>query len=110
MLAIGRAMMSEPRLIMMDEPSQGLSPAAVDIVMSSVAHITASDVTVVIVEQNVNVLLPIVDSAIVVSRGQVRQLRSTAELTKENLVALLTDAPAPAGPPARPAETREDQR
>jgi branched-chain amino acid transport system ATP-binding protein len=92
MLAIGRALMTEPRLIMMDEPSQGLSPATVETVVASISRIAADNVTVVVVEQNVNIVLPIVSAAIVVSRGSVRTLSDVSQLAEgDNLSALLLD-------------------
>lgn len=89
MLAIGRALMMGPRLIMMDEPSQGLSPAAVETVVSSVTRIAQSGVTVIVVEQNVPVLLPVVTAAVTVSLGTVRPTARAELETDETLSGLL---------------------
>jgi branched-chain amino acid transport system ATP-binding protein len=89
MLAIGRALMMGPQLIMMDEPSQGLSPAAVETVVSSVTRIAETGVTVIVVEQNVPVLLPVVTAALTVSLGTVRAADRTELETDEALSGLL---------------------
>lgn len=80
MLAIGRALMMKPNLIMLDEPSQGLSPAAVQGVADTLKRIAQSGVTVIVVEQNVHVVLPIVSVAAIVSRGSVRLVEDISEL------------------------------
>jgi branched-chain amino acid transport system ATP-binding protein len=68
MLAIGRALMSRPRLLLIDEASLGLSPALVKVVFQVVKRINDAGVTVVIVEQNVGVL-PYADRALIMEKG-----------------------------------------
>jgi branched-chain amino acid transport system ATP-binding protein len=70
MLAIGRAMMSHPRLLLIDEASLGLSPALAKTVFEVVSHINDAGVTVVIVEQNVGVL-PYADRALILEKGTI---------------------------------------
>jgi len=70
MLAIGRAMMSRPRLLLIDEASLGLSPALAKAVFQVVSRINKSGTTVIIVEQNVGVL-PYADRAVILEKGTI---------------------------------------
>lgn len=71
MLAIGRALMTEPRLLMLDEPSQGIMPRLVDDILAAVQRIRAAGVTVLIVEQRLDETLEIADRAYVLQTGRV---------------------------------------
>ena len=71
LLAIGRALMSEPKLLLLDEPTLGLSPLYTDEVLESVANIHEHGVTVLIVEQNVSRALAVAARAYVVETGRV---------------------------------------
>jgi branched-chain amino acid transport system ATP-binding protein len=71
MLAIGRALMGRPRLLMLDEPSLGLAPRMLAELLSIVERIRAEGVTVLLVEQNVAKALAIGDHAYVIERGRV---------------------------------------
>jgi branched-chain amino acid transport system ATP-binding protein len=85
-LAIGRALMSSPRLIMLDEPSLGLAPALVDQIFELIARLHQRGVTILLVEQNVDRSLEIVDRAYVLrtglieSQGTPEQLRTHADI------------------------------
>jgi branched-chain amino acid transport system ATP-binding protein len=83
MLAIGRAVMSNPRLILMDEPSMGLSPIMVAAMTQIIQRINKSGRTVLLVEQNANVALSICDQAVVLEQGQLVLAGTGAEL-KDN--------------------------
>jgi branched-chain amino acid transport system ATP-binding protein len=72
MCAIGRALMSQPRLLLLDEPSAGLAPVIVQQVFSLVERIRASGLTVLIVEQNVRQVLRVVDRAYLLEAGTIR--------------------------------------
>ena len=71
MLAIGRALMTEPRLLMLDEPSQGIMPRLVDDILDAVQKIRSRGVTVLIVEQRLVETLAIADRAYVLQTGRV---------------------------------------
>jgi branched-chain amino acid transport system ATP-binding protein len=71
MLAIGRGLMSNPKLLILDEPSMGLSPTNVLVVFEAIAKLTARDVTIIIVEQNVSTTLRAAGRAYVMEHGRV---------------------------------------
>jgi len=85
-LAIARALMSKPRLLMLDEPSLGLAPALVDQIFELIARLHQRDVTILLVEQNVNRTLEIVDRAYLMNTGLIenqgtpQQLRTHADI------------------------------
>ena len=85
-LAIARALLSRPRLLMLDEPSLGLSPALVDHIFELIALLHQRGVTILLVEQNVNRTLDIVDRAYLMNTGLIEnqgtshQLRTQADI------------------------------
>ena len=81
MCAIGRSLMSEPVLLMLDEPSLGLSPLLVDQVMSTVAGLHAAGMTILLVEQNLRKALDVADRGLVIETGRVRLEGTSAELS-----------------------------
>jgi branched-chain amino acid transport system ATP-binding protein len=80
MCAIGRALMSDPRILLMDEPSAGLAPVIVQSVFDLVKRIRASGLTVLIVEQNVQQVLRVVDRAYLLEAGSIRLSGTAGEL------------------------------
>ena len=71
MLAIGRAMMSRPKLLMLDEPSMGLSPLMMQRIMSTIRALQSEGVTILLVEQNAAAALKLSDKAYVLEVGQI---------------------------------------
>jgi len=80
MCAIGRALMSEPKLLLLDEPSAGLAPVLVEQVFELVNRIRAGGLTVLIVEQNVQQVLRVVDRACLLKTGRIHTAGGAAEL------------------------------
>ena len=80
MCAIGRALMSGPKLLLMDEPSAGLAPLIVQQVFDLVHRIRADGLTVLIVEQNVQQVLRVVDRAYLLEAGTIRASGSSSDL------------------------------
>jgi branched-chain amino acid transport system ATP-binding protein len=86
MLAFGRALMANPQLILMDEPSMGLAPAIIDLVMESVLAIAKEGIGVLMVEQNAAAALEVAHRAVVLDRGEVVLRGSAVEMRSHPLV------------------------
>lgn len=86
MLAIGRAMMARPTLLIMDEPSMGLSPIFVERVFDTVQDINKQGVTIFMVEQNANIALGIANRGYVLQNGEVVLEDTAANLLRSELV------------------------
>jgi branched-chain amino acid transport system ATP-binding protein len=71
MLAIGRAMMSRPKLLMLDEPSMGLSPIMTQTIMRTIQELQADGVTILLVEQNAQAALSLADKGYVLEVGRI---------------------------------------
>ncbi len=86
MLAIGRALMNRPRLLMLDEPSQGIMPRLVDDILAAVSRIRAEGTTVLIVEQRVAECLEIADRAYVLQTGRIAFEGRAAALREDDRI------------------------
>lgn len=86
MLAVGRALMSKPKLIMMDEPSLGLSPIYVKNIFDIIRKISSTGVTILLIEQNANMALKIADRAYVLETGLITMEGTGQELLENQKV------------------------
>ena len=71
MLALARALMARPQLVLLDEPSLGLSPILIEEIFSTIAQIRREGVTILLVEQNAHVALEVADRGYVLETGRV---------------------------------------
>ena len=86
MLAMGRALMSHPRIILMDEPSMGLSPILVNEIFDIIQSVSASGTTVLLVEQNAKKALSIADRAYVLETGNIVMTGDAKELMNDDSI------------------------
>jgi len=86
MLAVGRALMSRPKLMMMDEPSLGLAPLVVQDIFSIIKEINRQGVTILLIEQNANMALRIADRGYVLETGQISMTGTGMELLNDESV------------------------
>ena len=86
MLAVGRALMSRPKVLMMDEPSLGLAPLVVQGIFDIIRTINEQGVTVLLIEQNANMALKIADIAYVLETGEITKKGSGAELLADESI------------------------
>lgn len=86
MVAIGRGMMSGPRLLMLDEPSLGLAPLLVDEVLDTVRKLKAEGISILIVEQNVREALDLADRGYVIQTGRIVNQGSGEELLDSDII------------------------
>jgi branched-chain amino acid transport system ATP-binding protein len=86
MLAIGRALMARPRLLLLDEPSMGLSPVLVETIFETIQEIRREGATVLLVEQNALMALEIADRAYVIESGEITLSGTGSELSRDDSV------------------------
>jgi branched-chain amino acid transport system ATP-binding protein len=86
MLAIGRALMAKPRLLLLDEPSMGLAPNLVDQVLSAIRSLKDEQLTILLVEQNALAALSIADRAYVMETGKITLSGTAAEIHSDSRV------------------------
>ena len=86
MLAIGRALMSKPRLLLLDEPSMGLAPILVDEIFSIIKKINEAGTTIVLVEQNAYKALGLADRGYILETGQIIRSGAASDLIKDDAV------------------------
>ena len=86
MLAIGRALMSKPSLIMLDEPSMGLAPILVQQIFDIIKELNKAGVTILLVEQNANMALSVADRSYVLESGKIVLSGTGEELMESEAV------------------------
>ncbi len=86
MLAVGRALMSRPKVIMMDEPSLGLAPLVVQSIFEIIKTVNKQGITVLLIEQNANMALQIADIAYVLETGRITKIGTGAELLADESI------------------------
>ena len=87
MLALGRALMGNPRLLLLDEPSMGLAPLFVDEIFSIIAELKREGTTILLVEQNASAALEVSDDAYVLENGRIVLSGPAAEVAENPAVA-----------------------
>ena len=87
MLAIARALLTNPRLVLMDEPSDGLAPAVVDLIGEAIAGMKAEGVTLVVVEQDLHLAFAVADDIAVMDKGLIVHRSTTREFRSDSTVA-----------------------
>jgi branched-chain amino acid transport system ATP-binding protein len=85
MLAIGRALMANPRILLMDEPSEGLAPQIVAEVMATIRKLKQSGLSIVLVEQSPKLVLDIADDVVILNSGRVAVISTAEQIRRDNL-------------------------
>ena len=86
MLAVGRAIMGSPKLLLLDEPSMGLAPVLVEMIFETITKMREQGITILLIEQNANAALEVADRAYVLESGNVKMSGKASDLRKDDAV------------------------
>ena len=86
MLAVARAMMGAPKLLLLDEPSMGLAPVLVDMIFETIVKIREQGITILLIEQNAAAALDVADRAYVLESGTIKMSGNASDLAKDEAV------------------------
>ena len=86
MLAVARAMMGAPKLLLLDEPSMGLAPVLVDMIFETIVKIRQQGITILLIEQNAAAALDVADRAYVLESGRIKMSGNASDLAKDDAV------------------------
>ena len=86
MLAVSRALMGDPKLLLLDEPSMGLAPVLVELIFDTIVKIRKQGITILLIEQNATAALEVADRAYVLESGAVKMSGSAKELSSDDKV------------------------
>lgn len=86
MLAVGRALMGAPKLLLLDEPSMGLAPVLVDMIFETIVKIREQGITILLIEQNASAALDVADRAYVLESGTIKMSGKASDLAKDEAV------------------------
>ena len=85
MLAIGRALMSNPRVLLMDEPTEGLAPLIVAEVMAIIRQLKERGLSILLVEQNARLVMGLADDIVILNSGRVVVSGTSADIVRDNI-------------------------
>ena len=88
MLAVSRALMGDPKLLLLDEPSMGLAPVLVELIFDTIVKIRKQGVTILLIEQNATAALEVADRAYVLESGKVKMSGTAKELSADDKVTM----------------------
>jgi len=87
MVAIGRALLANPRIFLFDEPSEGLAPRLIDVVTETIAGLRERGLSAIVVEQNLHVAVGLADRVVIMTKGQIAYRATTQTFRSDRATA-----------------------